>query len=131
MIHTREAWDDTFAILEVEGTPERTVFHCFTGDEAEARRALDLGAKLSISGIVTFKSAADIRRAVALAPLDALMVETDSPFLAPVPHRGRPNLPGYLPLVGQAVADVKGIGLDEVADATWRTADAFYALSEA
>ncbi len=128
VIHTREAWEDTFAILDAEGTPRRTVFHCFTGDAAEARRALDLGAHLSISGIVTFKSADDIRRAVDLAPLDRLMVETDSPFLAPVPHRGQPNLPGLLPLVGKAVADVKGVGLDEVADATWRTAAAFYAL---
>ncbi|WCO65552.1 TatD family hydrolase [Iamia majanohamensis] len=128
VIHTREAWADTFAILEAEGAPRRTVFHCFTGDAPEARRCLDLGAHLSISGIVTFKSADDIRRAVELAPLDRLMVETDSPFLAPVPFRGKPNLPGYVPLVGRAVAEVKGVGVDEVAAATWGTASAFYAL---
>lgn len=128
VIHTREAWDDTFAILEAEGVPGRTVFHCFTGGAAEARRCLDLAAHLSISGIVTFRSADDVREAVALAPLDRLMVETDSPFLTPMPHRGQPNLPGYLPLVGGAIAEVKGVGLDEVAAATWETASSFYAL---
>lgn len=128
VIHTREAWDDTFAILAAEGVPRRTVFHCFTGGADEARRCLDLGAHLSISGIVTFKAADDVRAAVALAPLDRLMVETDSPFLTPAPHRGRPNLPGYLPLVGSGIAAVKDLGLDEVAAATWETASAFYDL---
>ncbi|HYI63010.1 MAG TPA: TatD family hydrolase [Acidimicrobiales bacterium] len=128
VIHTREAWDDTFAVLGAEGVPRRTVFHCFTGGAAEARRGLDVGAFLSISGIVTFRSADDVRQAVALAPLDRLMVETDSPFLAPVPHRGRPNLPGHLPLVGAAVAEVKGVATDEVAAATGATATSFYGL---
>lgn len=128
VIHTRLAWDDTFGILEAEGVPRRTVFHCFTGGGAEARRSLDVGAHLSISGIVTFKSADDIREAVALAPLDRLMVETDSPFLTPVPHRGRPNLPGYLPLVGAGIAAVKDLDVAEVAEATWATASAFYGL---
>ena len=86
---------------------------------------------LSISGLVTFKTADDIREAVALAPLDALMVETDSPFLTPVPLRGKPNLPGYLPLVGAGVAAVKDVGVDEVAAATWATAEAFYGLASA
>jgi TatD DNase family protein len=104
------------------------VFHCFPGDATDARRCLDVGGVLSISGIVTFESADDVRAAVALAPLDRLMVETDSPFLTPVPHRGRPNLPGYLPLVGAGIAAVKGLGLDEVAAATWETASSFYAL---
>lgn len=129
VIHTRLAWDDTFAILDAEGTPRRTVFHCFTGGATEAKRSLDRGAHLSISGLVTFKAADDIREAVAVAPLDALMVETDSPFLTPVPLRGKPNLPGYVPLVGAGVAAVKGIGVDEVAAATWATAEAFYGLA--
>jgi TatD DNase family protein len=128
VIHTRLAWDDTFAILDAEGVPARTVFHCFTGGGAEARLCLARGAKLSISGLVTFKSADDIREAVAVAPLDALMVETDSPFLTPVPLRGKPNLPGYLPLVGAGIATVKGVEVDEVAAATWATAEAFYGL---
>jgi TatD DNase family protein len=131
VIHTRMAWDDTFAILDAEGTPQRTVFHCFTGGAAEARLCLDRGAVLSISGLVTFKTADDIREAVALAPLDALMVETDSPFLTPVPLRGKPNLPGYLPLVGAGIAAVKDVGVAEVAAATWATAEAFYDLAPA
>ncbi len=129
VIHTRMAWDDTFAILDAEGVPARTVFHCFTGGATEARLCLDRGAVLSISGLVTFKSADDIREAVALAPLDALMVETDSPFLTPVPLRGKPNLPGYLPLVGAGIAAVKGVEVEEVAAATWATAEAFYGLA--
>jgi TatD DNase family protein len=118
VIHTREAWADTFAILEAEGVPERTVFHCFTGGPDEARRGLDLGIRLSVSGIVTFPSAQDLRAAVALAPLDRLLVETDSPYLAPVPHRGRPNRPAFVPLVGAAVAEVKGLPEAAVAEAT-------------
>lgn len=128
VIHTRSAWDDTFDILDAEGVPRRTVFHCFTGGADEAKACLDRGTHLSISGLVTFKSADDIRAGVALAPLDRLMVETDSPFLTPAPHRGRPNLPGYLPLVGAGVAAVKGIGVEDVAEATWATAEAFYGL---
>lgn len=128
VIHTREAWDDTFDILAAEGVPPRTVFHCFTGGVDEARRCLDVGGLLSISGIVTFKSADDVRAAVAHAPLDRLMVETDAPFLTPVPHRGKPNLPGFLPLVGAAVAEVKGLDVAEVAGATWAAASSFYAL---
>mgnify|MGYP000967107130 CR=1 FL=1 len=129
VIHTRSAWDDTFDILDAEGVPGRTVFHCFTGGAAEAKACLDRGAHLSISGLVTFKSADDIRDAVALAPLDALMVETDSPFLAPVPLRGKPNLPGYVPIVGAGVAAVKGLPVADVAAATWNTAEAFYGLA--
>lgn len=131
VIHTRSAWDDTFALLDAEGTPARTVFHCFTGGGAEARGCLDRGALLSISGLVTFPSADDIREGVALAPLDRLMVETDSPFLTPVPLRGRPNLPGYLPLVGEGIAAVKGVDVAEVAATTWATTEAFYGLGAA
>jgi TatD DNase family protein len=128
VIHTREAWDDTFAILDGEGVPERTVFHCFTGGPDEARLALDRGAVLSFSGIVTFKSAGDLRAAAALCPLDRLMVETDSPYLTPEPHRGRPNRPALLPLVGEGVAAAKAITVDAVAAATWANAQAFYGL---
>ena len=90
------------------GPPCPTVFHCFSGGPAEARRALDLGAWLSFSGIVTFKTAGDLRAAAALAPLDRILVETDAPYLTPVPHRGRPNEPAFVPLVGAAVADRAG-----------------------
>ncbi|MCB0971931.1 MAG: TatD family hydrolase [Acidimicrobiales bacterium] len=131
VIHTREAWDETFDVLAATGVPERTVFHCFTGGPGEARRCLEVGAHLSISGIVTFKAADDVRAAVAIAPLDRLMVETDSPYLAPVPHRGRPNRPALVPLVGEAVAAVQGRPVAEVAAATWATAEAFYGLAAA
>lgn len=90
VVHTRDAWDDTFEILAAEGAPTRWVLHCFTGGPEEARRALDLGAYLSFSGIVTFKTAQGIRDAAALCPLDRLLVETDSPYLAPVPYAEGP-----------------------------------------
>jgi TatD DNase family protein len=118
VVHTREAWDDTFDILAAEGVPERTVFHCFTGGAAEARRALDAGAWLSFSGIVTFKNAAEVREAAAVCPLDRLLVETDAPLLTPVPHRGTPNRPALVPLVGAAVAAVKGVPDEAVEAAT-------------
>lgn len=129
VIHTREAWDDTFDILASEGVPERTVFHCFTGGPTEARRALDAGASLSFSGIITFKNADDVRAAAALCPLDRLLVETDAPFLAPVPHRGERNEPAYLPAVGAGVAAAKGLEPDEVAAATWANAEHLFRLA--
>jgi len=128
VVHTREAWDDTFAVLEAEGLPERTVVHCFTGGPTEARRCLDLGAHLSFSGIVTFKGAPEVREAAALCPLDRLLVETDSPYLAPVPHRGRPNRPALVSLVGAAVAAARGVAAAVVADATWGNAERVYRL---
>lgn len=129
VIHTREAWDDTFAVLDAEGTPERTVFHCFTGGADEARACLDRGGHLSFSGIVTFRSADDVRAAAALCPLDRALVETDSPYLAPVPHRGRPNRPSLVPVVGAALADAMGTSADAVAEATWANAARVYRLS--
>jgi TatD DNase family protein len=130
VIHSRDAWDDTFDVLAAEGTPADTVFHCFTGGPDEARRCLDIGAHLSFSGIITFKTAEDLRAAAAMCPLDRLLVETDSPYLAPVPHRGKPNRPALVPLVGAAVAAVRGVELGEIAAATWANADAFYRLSK-
>ena len=118
VIHTREAWDDTFAVLSAAGVPERTIIHCFTGGPEEARRCLDLGASLSFSGVVTFKNAQDVRDAAALCPPDRLLIETDSPFLTPVPHRGSPNEPARVPLVGAAIAQVKGMTTAEVAAIT-------------
>jgi TatD DNase family protein len=130
VIHTREAWDETFDILAAEGVPERTVFHCFTGGEVEARRALDTGALLSFSGIITFPSAVDLRAAAALCPLERLTVETDAPYLAPVPHRGRPNTPAHVPLVGAAVAAAKGVDVAEVERATTLAASWLFRLDE-
>ena len=114
VIHARDAWHDIFDVLDAEGVPDHTVLHCFTGGPDEVDRCLRAGMYVSFSGIVTFKNAADVRAAVERCPLDRLLVETDSPFLAPVPHRGRTNEPAYLPLVGEAVAAVKGCTVDEV-----------------
>ena len=128
VIHTRDSWAETFAILEAEGTPASTVFHCFTGGPAEAERCLGLhdGVYLSYSGIVTFKTAADLRDAARVTPLDRLLVETDSPYLAPVPHRGRANEPAFVPLVGAAIAAAKDVLVADVEMATWSaTARAF------
>ena len=128
VIHSRDAWHDTFAVLEAAGVPPRTVFHCFTGGPDEARRALDLGAHLSFSGIVSFKNADDVRGAAALVPLDRVLVETDAPFLAPVPHRGKPNRPAWVVDVGAALAEAMGRPVEEVAAATSRNATAVFGL---
>lgn len=131
VIHTREAWSETFDILEAEGVPDRTVFHCFSGGPVEARRCLELGAVLSFSGIVTFPSATDLQAAAALCPLDRLLVETDSPYLAPVPHRGKRNQPAWVPVVGASIAAVRGIPVERVAEATWTNAERTYRLADA
>ncbi|MEE9417113.1 MAG: TatD family hydrolase [Acidimicrobiales bacterium] len=129
VIHTREAWEETFDLLDQEGVPSRTVFHCFTGGASEVALCLERGALVSISGIVTFKNADDVRAAVKETPLDRLMVETDSPFLAPMPHRGKTNQPAFVSYVGERVAEIKGVAAVEVANATTANAQSFYQLS--
>lgn len=128
VIHTREAWDETFRVLGDEGMPSRTVFHCFTGGPREAERALETGAFLSFSGIVTFKGAADVRAAAQGVPLDRMIIETDSPYLTPEPHRGRPNEPAYVVHVGEAIADLRGMEPGEVADLTTASATEAFRL---
>lgn len=128
VIHTRDAWDDTFAVLDEVGTPERTIIHCFSGGPPEARRALERGAYLSFSGIISFKNAQDLRDAAALCPSDRLLVETDAPFLAPVPNRGKPNEPAWVVLVGAAVAAARGVAVSEIEEATWVNTEAAFAL---
>ena len=118
VIHTRDAWAETFDILDAEGTPELTIFHCFTGGPDEARRCLERNAYLSFSGIVTFKTATDLHAAAQLCPIDRLLAETDSPYLAPVPHRGKPNQPAYVTHVVQALAELRHAALDDVRAAT-------------
>lgn len=107
IIHTREATDDTFAILN-EHSDVRGVFHCFTGDTAMARRALDIGFYVSFAGIVTFPKAQDLRDAARSVPADRLLIETDSPYLAPVPYRGKRNEPAYVARVLAALAETRG-----------------------
>jgi TatD DNase family protein len=115
VIHTRMASDDTVAILREEGKGKvRGVFHCFTETEAVARQALDLGFHISFSGIITFKNAGDIREVARFVPADRCLIETDSPYLAPAPHRGKTNSPAYVAFVAKQLAEVKGMSVEEV-----------------
>lgn len=130
VVHTRDAWDDTFAVLADVGVPERLVFHCFTGGPDEAERCLAIGAHLSFSGIVTFKTAEDLRQAARLCPLDRLLVETDAPYLAPVPMRGRKNQPAFVVHTADLVAGLKGVSAAELSASTWSVTNRFYGLAE-
>jgi len=118
VIHTREAWDETFEILDREGVPVRTIFHCFTGGVDEMRECVERSAYVSFAGIVTFPSATDVQAAARECPLQRLLVETDSPFLAPAPNRGKPNSPAWVPLVGEAIASLRRLTVDEVRTTT-------------
>ncbi len=135
VIHTRSASDDTLAILREEGedgTPGAAggVFHCFTETMAVARAALDLGFYISFSGILTFKNAADLREVAGFVPMDRMLIETDSPYLAPVPHRGKTNNPSYVPFVAQQIAQLRQCTVESVADATSRNFERlFFACS--
>ena len=121
VIHTRSASADTLDVLREEGRGQaRGVFHCFTETADVARAALDLGFYISFSGILTFKTAADLRAVAAFVPLDRCLIETDSPYLAPVPYRGKTNSPAYVPWVARQLAEVKGMEVEAVADATSR-----------
>jgi TatD DNase family protein len=130
VVHSREAWADTFDILGSEAGATPVVMHCFTGGPDEAQRCLDLGAYLSFSGIVTFPSAPEVRQAATLCPADRLLVETDSPFLAPVPHRGKRNQPAWVPHVGAVVAEVRGVEVNQLAHQTTRNAISVFGLGE-
>lgn len=119
IVHTRSASDDTLAILREEGAEEAGgVFHCFTETGAVARAALDIGFHISFSGILTFKTAAELREVARFVPLDRCLIETDSPYLAPVPFRGKTNSPAYVPFVARQIAEIKGIAVETVAAAT-------------
>ncbi|MFL6139573.1 MAG: TatD family hydrolase [Frankiaceae bacterium] len=123
VIHDRDAHDDVLRILAEEGAPERTVMHCFSGDAEMARACADAGYVMSFAGNVTFASAQQLRAAAAVAPLDLLLVETDAPFLAPVPYRGRRNASYLVPLTVRALAEVKGVSVDELAAAIAATTE--------
>ena len=136
IIHTRSASDDTLAILREEGedgagNQAGGVFHCFTESMQVARAALDLGYYLSFSGIITFKSAQELRDVVAYVPLDRMLIETDSPYLAPVPFRGKTNSPAYVPHVAHQVAQVRGLAVEAVAEATSRNFEQLFAKAAA
>ncbi len=129
VIHTRSASDDTLAVLRETGGGRATgVFHCFTETEDVARAALDLGFYISFSGILTFKTAAALREVARFVPLDRCLIETDSPYLAPVPYRGKTNTPAHVPYVAAQVAAVKGLTVEAVADATSRNFERLFGL---
>jgi TatD DNase family protein len=131
VVHTRSASADTLAILREEGADVvGGVFHCFTETDDVARAALDMGFHVSFSGIVTFKNAQALRDTLRWLPLDRLLIETDSPYLAPVPHRGKTNTPAWVPHVAQCVAEVKQLPLGDVARATTANTRRLFKLPE-
>ena len=131
VVHTREADADTLDLLRAEGGGEvRGVFHCFTGDRALAAAALDLGFHVSFSGIVTFPRASDLRAVAALVPLDRLLVETDCPYLAPVPHRGHRNEPAWTSFVVDVLAQTRRVPAAEIAEAVAANFEALFASGE-
>ncbi|MGW7451518.1 TatD family hydrolase [Streptomyces sp. NPDC054787] len=117
VIHDRDAHADVLRILREEGAPERTVFHCYSGDADMARECAAAGYYMSFAGTVTFKNAAPLREALAVAPLELVLVETDAPYLTPAPYRGRPNAPYLIPLTVRAMAAVRGLDEDAMATA--------------
>jgi TatD DNase family protein len=126
VIHTREADDDTLGVLRE--IPSKGVIHCFTGSPEFCRKLLDLGFYISISGIVTFRLADNVRESALVVPDDRLLVETDSPFLAPVPMRGKPNTPPNVEYTCRKVAEIKGIAFEEAAAKTKENAMRFYGI---
>jgi TatD DNase family protein len=131
VIHTRSSSADTVAILKEQGEDGSAgsaggVFHCFTETADVARAGLDLGLYISFSGILTFKNAQDLRDVVQFVPMDRILIETDSPYLAPAPHRGKTNNPSYVPFVAKQIAEIKGMSVEEVAQATSRNFDQLF-----
>ena len=118
VIHTREAEEDTLRILEEETARDTGgVFHCFTGDRDMARHVLDIGFHVSLAGIVTFPRALELKEAAKMVPLDRLLIETDSPFLAPVPYRGKRNEPAHVVRVAETIAELRGTNADDIGEA--------------
>ncbi len=132
VIHTRDAWPQTFDFLEKYGWPKKVVLHCFTGGPLEAKKVVENGGYISISGIVTFKNAQPIRDAIKEVPLDNLLVETDAPWLAPVPYRGKPNEPSYVQYVLEQLIDIRqnecGEEKDLVRNALFNNASSLFEL---
>lgn len=121
IVHTRDAREDTLDIIGREGDINiGGVLHCFTESWDMAKKALDLNYYISFSGIVTFKNAEELRSVVKNVPLDRILIETDSPYLAPIPYRGKPNEPKYVPEVARCIAELKGVSIEEIADITTR-----------
>ena len=127
VIHTREAWEDTIALLEIYWRPYGLggIMHCFSGSPDEAALCLDLGFHLSFGGIVTFPKATDVQEAARQAPADRILIETDAPYLAPVPHRGKRNEPAFVAETASKLAELRGVTLEEIARVTAANFKAF------
>lgn len=126
VIHDRDAHDDVLRVLEEEGPPDKVVFHCFSGDADMAAVCADRGYVMSFAGNVTFKNAAPLRAAAEVAPLELMLVETDAPYLTPVPHRGKPNAPYLIPLTVRALAEVKGVEVNRLCEAITTTGERLF-----
>jgi len=118
VIHTRDAWTDTLDVLRVDWKGKRCVVHCFTGNAEQARECLDLGFHLALGGVATFPKSTELREAARIIPTDRLLLETDAPYLAPSPKRGKRNEPAFVQYTAQAVADARGIPVEELAAQT-------------
>lgn len=129
IIHCRDAFKDTYELLRKVGLgPKGGVMHCFTGNKEQAKEAVDLGLMISFSGIVTFKTAQDLKEAAKSLSLSQMVIETDCPFLAPVPFRGKPNEPSLLPETAKVLADLKGVALEEIRERTSENASKLFSI---
>jgi TatD DNase family protein len=128
VFHCRDAYPDLLTILEEQPT-HRYLFHCFAGNQEDARRALALGAMFGVDGPITYKKADALREVIAMIPRDRLVLETDSPYMAPTPHRGKPNRPAFVPFVNEGLAATLGISQEECASLTTANAKRFFGLS--
>lgn len=131
VIHTRDAWADTLDILRREWSTTNVacVMHCFTGDEQQARECLDLGFYMALGGVASFPKSTAIREAAKLIPLDRLLLETDAPYLAPAPKRGKRNEPAFIAYTAKVVAEVRGIEVEELAEATTKNFERVFDIS--
>lgn len=130
VIHVRDAFDDAFRLIEDVTLPSGGILHCFTGGPSECERALALGLHISLSGIATFPKATQIHAAIPLIPLDKILIETDAPYLAPIPHRGKRNEPAYLRHTAERVATLRGVSLDELCRVTYKNTRTLFRFSE-
>ncbi len=129
VIHARDSYEDVLKILGECGTSHiKSVIHCFSGSVKMARQALELGCFISVTGIITFKNADNLRKIVEFVPLDRLLLETDAPFLAPEPYRGKVNEPAYLKEIAVAVAKIKGVSEEEISQCTTKNVEEFFNL---
>jgi len=128
VFHCRNAYPDLLTLLE-ELPPHPYLIHCFAGDRKDARRAVKLGSLFGVDGPITYKNGEPLRETIRHIGLERLVLETDSPYLSPVPHRGKPNCPAYIPLIANGIAEALGVTIEQVAEVTTATADRFFGLT--